>query len=199
MLVTRAIAVVYAFGLLDALPPAQAQDNAAARAARQWRQSHERQILADYFEFLKIPNVSHDLPNVRRNAEYLMQAMQKRGLKPRLLEVPGAPPAVYGEILVPGATHTYVFYSHYDGQPLDPKDWATPPFEPTLRTARLDRGGQAIALPAAGQPIDPEWRIQARSASDAKGAVFSLLTAVDALNAAGLNPRANIKFIFEGE
>ena len=112
MLVTRAIAVVYAFGLLDALPPAQAQDNAAARAARQWRQSHERQSLADYFEFLKIPNVSHDLPNVRRNADYLMRAMEKRGLKPRLLEVPGAPSAVYGEILVPGATHTYVFYSH---------------------------------------------------------------------------------------
>src|SRR5215510_4481927 len=145
-LVTPAIAVVYAFGLLYALPPAQAQDNAAARAARQWRQSHERQSLADYFEFLKIPNVSHDLPNVRRNADYLMRAMEKRGLKPRLLEVPGAPSAVYGEILVPGATHTYVFYSHYDGQPLDSKEWATPPFEPTLRTARLDRGGQVLPL-----------------------------------------------------
>jgi len=196
---TRAIAVVCAFGLFYALPPAQAQDNAAARAARQWRQSHERQILADYFDFLKIPNVSHDLPNVRRNADYLMRAMEKRGLKPRLLEVPGAPPAVYGEILAPGATHTYVFYSHYDGQPLDPKEWATPPFEPTLRTARLDRGGQVLPFPAPGQRIEPEWRIHARSASDAKAAIFSLLTAVDALNAAGLKPRANIKFIFEGE
>src|SRR5262245_58119515 len=196
---TRAIAVVCAFGLFYALPPAQAQDNAAARAARQWRQTHERQILADYFEFLTIPNVSHDLPNVRRNAEYLMQAMQRRGLKPRLLEVPGAPPAVYGEILVPDATRTYVFYSHYDGQPLDPKEWATPPFEPTLRTARLDRGGQVVPFPAPDQRIEPDWRIHARSASDAKAAVFSLLTAVDALNAAGLRPRANIKFIFEGE
>jgi acetylornithine deacetylase/succinyl-diaminopimelate desuccinylase-like protein len=184
---------------LAAALPAQAGDNAAAGAARAWRQAHERQILEDFFAFLRIPNVSSDLPNVRRNADHLMQAMEKRGLKPRLLEVAGAAPAVYGEILVPGATHTYVFYSHYDGQPLDPKDWATPPFEPTLRTARLDRGGQVIQLPAVGQPIDPEWRIQARSASDAKGAVFSLLTAVDALNAAGLTPRANIKFIFEGE
>ena len=193
------VALVCAFGLLDAIRPAQAQDNAAARAARQWRQTHERQILADYFEFLKIPNVSHDLPNVRRNAEYLMRAMEKRGLKPRLLEAEGAAPAVYGEILVPGATRTYVFYSHYDGQPLDPKEWATPPFEPTLRTARLDRGGQVVPFPAPDQRIEPDWRIHARSASDAKAAVFSLLTAVDALNAAGLRPRANIKFIFEGE
>ncbi|MBO0754590.1 MAG: M20/M25/M40 family metallo-hydrolase [Bradyrhizobiaceae bacterium] len=179
--------------------PVQAGDNAAAGAARAWRQTHERQILDDFFAFLKIPNVSSDLPNVRRNAEHLVQAMQKRGLSPRLLEVPGASPAVYGEILVPGATHTYVFYSHYDGQPLDAKEWATPPFEPTFRTARLDRGGQVMPFPAPGQSIDPEWRIQARSASDAKGAIFSLLSAVDALNAAGAKPHANIKFIFEGE
>jgi acetylornithine deacetylase/succinyl-diaminopimelate desuccinylase-like protein len=191
-------AVACAFGVLAGLP-AQAGDNAAAGAARTWRLAHERPILEDFFAFLRIPNVSSDLPNLRRNADHLVQAMERRGLKPRLLEVPGAAPAVYGEILVPGATRTYVFYSHYDGQPLDPKEWATPPFEPTLRTARLDRGGQALPFPASGQPIDPEWRIQARSASDAKGAVFSLLSAVDALTAAGITPRANIKFIFEGE
>jgi len=193
------IAMVGAFAALTGLSPAQAQDNAAARAAREWRQSHERQILEEYFGFLKIPNVSRDLPNVRRNAVHLMQMMEKRGLKPRLLEIPGASPAVYGEILVPGTAHTYVFYSHYDGQPLDAKEWATPPFEPTLRTARLDRGGQVVPFPAVGQRIDPEWRIHARSSSDAKAPIYSLLTAVDALNAAGLKPRANIKFIFEGE
>jgi acetylornithine deacetylase/succinyl-diaminopimelate desuccinylase-like protein len=196
----RAVAAAcYAvIGLFAALP-AQAGDNPAAGAARAWRQAHERQILEDFFAFLRIPNVSRDLPNIRRNAEYLVQAMEKRGLAPRLLEAPGAAPAVYGEILTPGATHTYVFYSHYDGQPVDPKEWATPPFEPTLRTARLDRGGQLMPFPAEGQPIDPEWRIQARAASDAKGAVFSLLSAVDALKAAGMVPGANIKFIFEGE
>jgi acetylornithine deacetylase/succinyl-diaminopimelate desuccinylase-like protein len=198
-LFVHAMVVVCAFKLFDVATPVQAQDNSAARVAREWRQSREREILTEYFEFLKIPNVSSDLANVRRNAEYLVRAMEKRGLKPRLLEAEGAAPAVYGELLAPGATHTYVFYSHYDGQPLDPKEWATPPFEPTLRTTRLDRGGQLVPFPAAGQPIDPEWRIHARSASDAKAAIFSLLTAVDALSAAGLKPRANIKFIFEGE
>ena len=56
-----------------------------------------------------------------------------------------------------------------------------------------------VPFPAVGQRIDPEWRIHARSSSDAKAPIYSLLTAVDALNAAGLKPRANIKFIFEGE
>jgi acetylornithine deacetylase/succinyl-diaminopimelate desuccinylase-like protein len=53
--------------------------------------------------------------------------------------------------------------------------------------------------PAAGTPIDPNWRIYARSASDAKASIWGLLNAVDALNAAGIKPRANLKFIFEGE
>ena len=51
------------------------------------------------------------------------------------IEVPflGAPPAVYGEILTPGAARTIVFYAHYDGQPLDPKEWATAPWEPVQK------------------------------------------------------------------
>ncbi len=182
-----------------ASPPAAAQDNPAARAARVWREAREPQLIGEYFELLKIPNVSQDKPNVRRNAEHLVQMMAQRGLKPRLLEIPGASPAVYGEILTPGATRTYVFYAHYDGQPVNPKDWATPPFEPVLRTARLDQGGQVVPLLAPGQRLDPAWRVYARSASDDKAQIFAMLAALDALNAAGVKPRANIKFIFEGE
>src|SRR5262249_53561098 len=68
MSATRFIACVTAagaVGLLAALP-ARAGDNAAAGAAGAWRQAHERQILVDFFAFLRIPNVSSDLPNVRR-------------------------------------------------------------------------------------------------------------------------------------
>ena len=183
---------------------ATADENEAAQAARNWREKNERVILEEYFEFLRIPNVSRDRANVRRNAEHIQKMMERRGIAARLLEVPepktppDAAPAVYGEILTPGATHTYVFYAHYDGQPVDPKEWATPPFEPTLRTGRLDKGGQAVAFPPADGRFDPDWRIYARAASDDKAQIFVLLTAVDALRAAGIKHRANIKFIFEG-
>jgi acetylornithine deacetylase/succinyl-diaminopimelate desuccinylase-like protein len=177
-----------------------AQDAAAAvRAARQWRQDREPELLRSYVEFLRIPNVSRDLPNIRRNAEYLINEMGKRGMSPRLLTDPNVPPVVYGELLSPNATHTYVFYAHYDGQPVDPKEWTTAPFEPTLNTGRLDKGGKVVAtLPTRGS-IDPEWRIYARSASDDKAPIFAMLAALDSLKASGVPLKANLKFFFEGE
>ncbi|MGH9945675.1 MAG: hypothetical protein ACRD6X_00570 [Pyrinomonadaceae bacterium] len=44
--------------------------------------------------------------------------MQKRGLKPRLLEAMDkkVPSVVYGEYNTPGATKTIIFYAHYEGK-----------------------------------------------------------------------------------
>ena len=113
--------------------------------------------------------------------------------------MPGGNPVVFGEIKAPGATRTIVFYAHYDGQPLDPKEWATPPFTPTLRDKQLERDGQVIPLPAAGKPFDPEWRMYARGAADDKAPIIAMLAAVDAIRAAGIKTKSNIKFAFEGE
>jgi acetylornithine deacetylase/succinyl-diaminopimelate desuccinylase-like protein len=176
-----------------------AADNPPAAIAREWRASHERQLLDEYFELLRIPNVSRDSANIKRNADALVRMMARRGLAPRLLEAREASPSVYGEWLTPGATHTYVFYAHYDGQPVDPTQWTHPPFDPVLASGRLDQGGRVIPLPEPGAHVDPNARIYARSASDDKAQIFAMLTAVDALRAAGVHPAANLKFIFEGE
>ena len=148
-----------------------AQDNTASRAARTWRQGHERAILDEFVALLRLPNIASDRAGIQRNAEAIAEMMRRRGLSPRLLTVEGANPVVFGEIRTPGATRTIGFYAHYDGQPLDPREWTSPPFEPTLRDAR----GQAILLPAAGAPIDPEWRVYARSAGDDKSPKLTYL------------------------
>jgi len=110
------------------------------------------------------------------------------------------PPVVYGEYNTPGATKTVIFYAHYDGQPTDSADWTgSKPWEPTLRTAALEKGGKTIPFTNGGEKIDPEWRLYARSASDDKAGVFAILTAFDALVAKGIKPTVNIKFFFEGE
>jgi acetylornithine deacetylase/succinyl-diaminopimelate desuccinylase-like protein len=54
-------------------------------------------------------------------------------------------------------------------------------------------------MPSDGQPINPEWRLYARSSSDDKAGVMAILTAFDALRAAGVTPTVNLKFFFEGE
>src|SRR5205823_1153140 len=86
-----------------------------------------------------------------------------------------------------------------DGQPVDPKQWtASPPFQPTWRSAALESGGKIVTLLDNGE-INPEWRLYARAASDDKAGVMAILTAFDALRAQGIAPALNIKFIFEGE
>src|SRR5437764_10991936 len=173
----------------------------AQTSTRDYRRAHEHLILTEFTRLLAIPNVASDRENIRRNAQLILEMMQRRGLNSRLLEgrTNDTPPAVYGEWKTPGAVHSIVLYAHYDGQPVDPKQWtASPPFQPTWRSAALESGGSVVTLPATGE-INPEWRLYARAASDDKAGVMAILTAFDALRTQNAKPSFNIKFLFEGE
>ncbi len=173
-------------------------ENPAATAARNWREAHERSILREFTDLLAMPNVASDSVNIRRNADRIVEIMKRRDVAVQLLEIPGAPPVVFGEIKTPGAQRTIVFYAHYDGQPLNPREWASDPWTPVVRDKPLDKDGRVVEFPADG-PVDPEWRIYARSASDDKAPVIAMMTALDALRAARIRLKSNIKFVFEGE
>ena len=154
----------------------------AAQAGREWGAAHRQQILDQFTRLLAIPNVATDTANIRRNAETLSGMLKERGVDSRLLTIADAPPVVYGEIRVPNAQHTIVFYAHYDGQPVTATDWVGgDPFKPLFR---MENG---------------EERIYARSASDDKAAIVAQLTALDALRAARIPLRSNIRFVWEGE
>jgi len=149
------------------------QQNPASAAARSWRETHEGAILREFMNLLAIPNIARDDANIHKNADAIVKLLERRGVKTQLLELPGVPPVVFGEITTPGATRTLVFYAHYDGQPLDPKEWATPPWQPVLRDGALNHDSRVVPLPANG-PINPEWRLYARSASDDKAPVIAM-------------------------
>ncbi len=125
--------------------------------------------------------------------------LEARGVSAELLGGEGGPPVVFGDLVLPGAERTIVFYAHYDGQPVDETRWATRPFEPTLRSGSLEDGGTVLPRDALDGPLDPESRVYARSASDDKSPIVAMLTALDALKAAGVAPSVNVKFFFEGE
>jgi acetylornithine deacetylase/succinyl-diaminopimelate desuccinylase-like protein len=171
-------------------------------AVREYRRANEHRILSEFTRLLSIPNVASDRENIRKNAALIVEMMRVRGLSPRLLEASGdnVPPAVFGEWKVAGATRTIVFYAHYDGQPTDPAKWTgTRPWEPTMRDAPFETGGKILPMPSDAATINPEWRLYARSSSDDKAGVMSILTAFDALHASGIAPTVNLKFFFEGE
>jgi len=195
------VAVPVTFGLLAGRLPAQRVPDAPAvrNMVRSFRVDHESEILGALAGLLRIPNLASDGPNIRRNADAVSAMLQARGIGTRLLELDGSPPVVFGELRVPGAARTVVFYAHYDGQPVDSGQWRSPPWQVVLRDRPLEAGGRDIALPAAGQRVDPEARLYARSASDDKSPIVALLSALDALRASGTGPSVNLKFFFEGE
>ena len=168
-------------------------------AVQSWVAAHQQQVVGELVELLSIPNVAADRPGIRRNAEHLRAMLARRGFAAGILETAGNP-LVYGDLAVPGAARTVLFYSHYDGQPVNPRAWQQrEPFTPVLRTGRIDRGGAEVADFVALTRFDPDWRLYARSASDDKSPIVALCAALDALQAAGQPPSSNVRVILDGE
>lgn len=166
-------------------------------------QQNQSRMLEEYVSFLSIPNVSTDTINILKNAEFIQYMMKERGIKSELLhgKTKGVTPAVYGEIITPGAITTIGFYAHYDGQPVNPKQWhqGLEPFTPVIISAPLENGGKIIGPFKRGGTINPDHRISGRGSADDKAGVMTILNAYEALIKINSKLSANIKFLFEGE
>jgi acetylornithine deacetylase/succinyl-diaminopimelate desuccinylase-like protein len=172
----RALAAFLLAAPAFALPPHE-----AASAARDWRVKHEKEIVAELSALVAIPNLASDKPNIERNAAFIAEAFTRRGATVKLLRLEGVPPLIVANLPAKAAKSTITLYAHYDGQPVDPAQWATPPWEPVVRGS------------------GPEARLYGRSSSDDKGPIIAMLAALDALHAARAQPSVNLKFVFEGE
>lgn len=166
---------------------------------RAYRTAREGEIVRELAELLSIPNVARDSVNIRRNADHLVAMLRRRGIEARRLELPGSPPAVYGELRVPAARRTVMLYAHYDGQPVVPEEWASDPWTPVLRSGPLTDTARELPLPAPNERVPGEWRLYARSASDDKSPIVAMLRAIDALAETGTPLSVNVKFFLEGE
>jgi acetylornithine deacetylase/succinyl-diaminopimelate desuccinylase-like protein len=181
-------------------PPVPAR---VAQEVRDYRMDNEDRIIRELNEFLSIPNIASDTPNIQKNAAHLVGMLEARGIETHLLPISGRGPVVFGKLITPDAKRTVIFYAHYDGQPVDPAAWTDgKPFEPVLRDASIEAGGKRIPFPenkAEHRSIyNDDWRIYARSSSDDKSPIVALLAALDALRAK-IPLAVNLKVIFEGE
>lgn len=133
-------------------------------------------------QFLAMPSVSavpEHAADIARAAEWCAAEVRRAGGSVEV--VPGeVHPLVVGEIPPSDAgadAPTVLLYGHYDVQPVgDPAEWATPPFEPTVRDGRLC----------------------ARGACDDKGCLAMLLFAVQRLAAAG-RLGVHVRVLIDGE
>jgi acetylornithine deacetylase/succinyl-diaminopimelate desuccinylase-like protein len=183
------------------IPPTPVE---VAQAVRDYRMANEDRIVRELSEFLAIPNVASDTPNIQKNAAHLVEMLEARGIETHLLPISGRGPVVFGKLISPEARRTVIFYAHYDGQPVDPAAWTDgAPFEPALRDAAIEAGGKRIPIPANDAQLravyNDDWRIYARSASDDKSPIVALLAAIDALHEKKIPLSVNLKVILEGE
>ena len=182
-------------------PPVPAQ---VAQEVRDYRMDNEDRIIRELSEFLSIPNIASDTPNIQKNAAHLVEMLEARGIETHLLPISGRGPVVFGKLITPEAKRTVTFYAHYDGQPVDPAAWTDgKPFEPVLRNAAIEAGGKRIPFPENSAQhravYNDDWRLYARSSSDDKSPIVALLAALDALRAKKIPLAVNLKVIFEGE
>ena len=93
-----------------------------SKQVRAYRVGHEKDLLLTYKSFLEIPNIASDQTGIKKNADWIAALMREKGIGDVQLLYPmtnGMPPAVYGEVITPGASETIILYAHYDGQPVD--------------------------------------------------------------------------------
>ena len=105
-------------------------------------------VQAELERLVRIPSVSFagfDEETLLRSAEATAELLHEAGCaNVRLLQVIGAPPAVFAECGAPRGAPSVLLYAHHDVQPAGPADaWDSPPFEPVVRNGRLYGRGTA--------------------------------------------------------
>ena len=140
------------------------------------------------FAFLRIPSISTDVaykPHCVEAARWLVDELATLGFAVKAHDTPGMP-MVVAHYTPPGATAKtphYLFYGHYDVQPVDPLNlWDHPPFEPRIKTGK---GGVK--------------QIHGRGSADDKGQLMTFVEAARALIATEGQLPIKATFLIEGE
>lgn len=182
------LACIIAFGL-----SAQNQNRLDALASEFTRQS-----FPELKEILSLPNDAFYPQWIEKNVSWSEDHFAKRGFITQRILTEGAPLLLASQKFK-GAKSTVLIYLQMDGQPVDPSKWEQEnPYNPVLKQKKEDGTWETIDWSKIENYKD-DWRIFARSASDAKGPVVMFLAAMDALKKTKTTPNFNIKVILDFE
>ena len=161
--------------------------------------SKAQSAFKEYREFLSLPNDANNEDELIPNMIWCEEAFQRRGFTTERLKTKRLP-LILAEKQYSGAKNTVLFYIQIDGQPVDPSKWFQEgPFVPTLKKQVKKDKWETIPWESLYKNYDDDWRIFARSASDAKGPINSFLIALDIIAEKGIKPDYNIKVIMDME
>ena len=156
-------------------------------------------VFKEYREFLSLPNDANKPDELEPNMLWCEKAFKKRGFTTERLKTKRLP-LILAERKHPGENKTVLFYIQIDGQPVDPSKWLQKgPFVPTLKKQTKKDDWETIPWESLYDNYDDDWRIFARSASDAKGPINTFLIALDIIADKGILPNYNIKVIMDME
>ena len=147
---------------------------------------------------LSIPNDAFYPEDIEENVAWCESAFKNRGFKTTRINTETAP-LLLAERQHKKAKKTVLIYLQIDGQPVDSTRWfQESPYRPTLKRKNSNDEWEAISWEKIANYED-DWRVFARSASDAKGPVSMFLAALDAATEAKIRPNYNIKVIMDFE
>lgn len=156
--------------------------------------------LPEFKDLLSIPNDAHFPEDIEKNVQWCETAFAKRGFKHKRLPTSTVPLLLAERRCSNPNAKTVLIYLQIDGQPVDPNHWfQEDPFKPVLKEQQEGEGWVEIPWSRLEKEFNPDWRIFARSTSDAKGPVAMFLAALDALKEMKEEPNYHIKLILDFE
>jgi acetylornithine deacetylase/succinyl-diaminopimelate desuccinylase-like protein len=150
--------------------------------------------LEELCKFGSLPNNVFDATQILNNAYYLEELLQHHGFQVQLWNTPSGKPYVFADLSINDSLPTILFYSHYDGVPVDTHFWLSDPYKPVIKNAEGKMMTSKEALHDPGSS-----RIYARSIADSKNATISILAALYSLRSNGEELGVNIKLLLDGE
>ncbi|RDY61193.1 M20/M25/M40 family metallo-hydrolase [Flagellimonas nanhaiensis] len=149
-------------------------------------------------ELLSIPNDAFYPDDIEKNVKWCEQSFSARGFTTTRIETKTVP-LLLAERKHKKAKKTVLIYLQIDGQPVDSTRWfQESPYIPTLKKKSESGDWETVSWNSITNYED-DWRVFARSASDAKGPVAMFLAALDASKELGIEPNYNIKVIMDFE
>lgn len=187
------------FLLLPLIPSLGISQELTTQQIDQLSREHAQRTLPELTDFLSLPNNAHFPEQLEFNITWLEKSFGDRGFEVERLPTAGID-LILATYLQDTTLPTVLIYVQVDGQPVDPGKWQqVNPFTPTLKEMNEQGEWEAIELKKLYTNPKPDWRVFARSASDAKGPINMFLAAWDAMRERAISPLYNIKLIMDCE